>query len=72
MAGHFGNSCGNCKWRDHAARCRPRDDNESDNDAGSGDDRDPPPPRQPRRPIRLGAPVRRGLLLGSEDNPIEL
>lgn len=23
IAGQFGNSRGNCKWRDHAARCRP-------------------------------------------------
>ena len=25
--GHFGGCCGNCKWRDHAARCSARDDN---------------------------------------------
>jgi Protein of unknown function (DUF3716) len=23
IVGQFGGSCGNCKWRDHAARCRP-------------------------------------------------
>ncbi|PKK41572.1 hypothetical protein CI102_15036, partial [Trichoderma harzianum] len=25
LPGHFGSSCGNCKWRDHAARCSRRD-----------------------------------------------
>lgn len=23
IVGQFGDSCGNCKWRDHSARCRP-------------------------------------------------
>ena len=35
--GHFGNACGNCKWRDHGARC-------------SGD-RPPRTPRRRRRNI---------------------
>ncbi|OJD24033.1 hypothetical protein ACJ73_04608 [Blastomyces percursus] len=25
VPGHFGGACGNCKWRDHAARCSVRD-----------------------------------------------
>ncbi|RFU72929.1 hypothetical protein TARUN_9328 [Trichoderma arundinaceum] len=25
LPGHFGGSCGNCKWRDHASRCSERD-----------------------------------------------
>lgn len=29
--------CGNCKWRDHAARCSVREEGEDD-DGGSGDD----------------------------------
>jgi hypothetical protein len=26
LPGHFGGCCGNCKWRDHAARCSKRDE----------------------------------------------
>jgi hypothetical protein len=45
IPGEFGNACGNCKWRDHAARCRHpgTDDN--------GDDPDEPPRRR-RRIVR--------------------
>jgi hypothetical protein len=25
VPGHFGGCCGNCKWRDHAARCSAKD-----------------------------------------------
>jgi hypothetical protein len=28
LPGHFGGCCGNCKWRDHAARCTVRDNND--------------------------------------------
>ena len=41
--GHFGGACGNCKWRDYAARCSVRDTNlpaiqgtGNDNAGGSG------------------------------------
>ncbi|RSL88449.1 hypothetical protein CEP52_015216 [Fusarium oligoseptatum] len=26
LPGHFSGSCGNCKWRDHAAKCSKRDE----------------------------------------------
>lgn len=43
LPGHFGGSCGNCKWQDHASRCsirdaadapsgRPNDGNDDDDD----------------------------------------
>ena len=73
VPGYFGDACGNCKWRDHAARCQhPRDD-DSDNNS---DDEDP----RTERP-RLLAPApgpRRGRAVvvvpayGSAANPIVL
>jgi Protein of unknown function (DUF3716) len=40
LPGHFGGSCGNCKWRDHAARCSVRDniivEISDDDDPGEG------------------------------------
>lgn len=77
--GHFGDACGNCKWRDHAARCVVRrdgpadDDDDGDNDPSSDGESDgggaPAPARR-----RIAAPPVRRLLLppGSEGNPIEL
>jgi hypothetical protein len=36
--GHFDDACGNCKWRDHGARCGPVDDQSGDgSDADDGD-----------------------------------
>ncbi|PKS06113.1 hypothetical protein jhhlp_007947 [Lomentospora prolificans] len=32
--GHFGGACGNYKWRDHAARCMPGDDQGGDDEMG--------------------------------------
>ena len=44
VAGHFGGSCGNCKWRDHAARFTAGDDdddNDDGDDNGTDDDDEP-------------------------------
>ena len=30
VVGHFGGACANCKWRDHAARCSVRGDEDDD------------------------------------------
>ena len=38
LPGHFGGCCGNCKWRDHAARCTTRDDNVVELDSDDDDD----------------------------------
>jgi Protein of unknown function (DUF3716) len=32
IQGHFGGCCGNCKWRDHAARCTARNIESDDED----------------------------------------
>jgi Protein of unknown function (DUF3716) len=37
IQGHFGGCCGNCKWRDHAARYTARNI-ESDDDSSSDDE----------------------------------
>jgi hypothetical protein len=72
LPGHFGGSCGNCKWRDHAARC-----SRGDNPGSST--------RPPRRG-RSGQRARRGqgrsrtnqgqrqrqVTSGSAENPIDL
>ncbi|KAI1159087.1 hypothetical protein F5B18DRAFT_638134 [Nemania serpens] len=63
LPGHFGGCCGNCKWRDHAARCsvqdRPNnssDNNDNDdNDDNDNDNNNNPPPllllfKKPRTP----------------------
>jgi hypothetical protein len=40
LPGHFGECCGNCKWRDHAFKCSVRDDMvvevSDDNNPGEG------------------------------------
>ena len=38
VAGHFGGACGNCKWRDHAARCSYDAPGEDGSVAGSSPD----------------------------------
>lgn len=64
VPGHFGGCCGNCKWRDHAARCvvtRPRsesddsDDSDSTGDDSDGPDEGGPGPRK-RRQIEAPPP----------------
>ena len=40
VPGHFGGSCGNCKWRDHAARCTACDNDDDDSSDSSDDDSD--------------------------------
>lgn len=42
LAGHFGGSCGNCKWQDHAAVCSVRDQppSSSEESSSSGPDGD--------------------------------
>jgi hypothetical protein len=69
VAGHFGGACGNCKWRDHAARCHSPSPASSDDE--DGDEDDMPPPAGPRR---LPAPVQPRLLMssGSSEDPIVL
>lgn len=75
IVGHFGGCCGNCKWRDHAARCEVQDPGESDGD-DSGND--PPyegpesPDKGPRRGIGEDGRGSRLLEAGSAGNPIEL
>ena len=79
IPGHFGGACGNCKWRDHAARCRwPDEEDGGDDDDGAGPVRDPGPPqtrlRDPdsrRRPNSPAGPRRLGGA-GSAGNPIVL
>jgi hypothetical protein len=52
IPGEFGNACGNCKWRDHAARCRhPGVGNDDNDDQDDSDDSDQPPRRR-RRLVR--------------------
>lgn len=48
VQGHFGDACGNCKWRDHAARCRfpiviDLDSSESSSDNDDDEDEDVKP-----------------------------
>jgi hypothetical protein len=45
LPGHFGGCCGNCKWRDHAARCSERDDLAGNVRRRQPRDSPPPPPR---------------------------
>lgn len=67
---HFGNCCGNCKWRDHAARCRlPSVESIESSDS---EDRPSPSPKPVQKRRRIGGPKRIGLLLGSSDNPVVL
>lgn len=72
VAEHFGGCCGNCKWRDHGARCRRRPDPDSSDESNrNGDNNNRPPPR--RRIIVLVDPRPAQLLLyGSVDSPIVL
>ncbi len=72
VRGHYGNACGNCKWRDHAARCQ--------HGAVDGND-EAPDDGAPRLPQpRTGGGSRGGLnggrlalpAPGSQGNPILL
>ncbi|TGO31512.1 hypothetical protein BHYA_0615g00010 [Botrytis hyacinthi] len=72
VPGHFGNSCGNCKWRDHGIRCV-RSDRPRAGPAGRGC-RPPPPPRAspdrsptppPSAAAKSSGGRKRPLLLGS-------
>ena len=53
-AGHFGGACGNCKWRDRAASCSVRDENQGGEQEDDSDDEPPasPPPAPPAPPVR--------------------
>jgi hypothetical protein len=73
VRGHFGSACGNCKWRDHGARCNaanmgdeaPDDapDDAPDGDVeGDNEGNKPPPPAQPAA-LPWGPP-------GSVSNPV--
>jgi hypothetical protein len=71
IVGHFGSACGNCKWRDHAARCRVVEPDEGDSDGSGEDDGEgggaggaPDPPRLPAPGADGAAPA------GSPANPI--
>jgi Protein of unknown function (DUF3716) len=60
--GHFGGCCGNCKWRDHAARCTLTFvpvDNDGDSDSGADDD-----DRDRTRPVKSEANDEGSRLLG--------
>ena len=74
--GHFGGACGNCKWRDHAARCSVRDRDQDGDDDEQGDDGRGDPPAQPPAPQEGSArtvPENCRLLPGSTpDNAIVL
>jgi hypothetical protein len=74
VVGHFGGACGNCKWRDHAARCRTIEPDEGDSDGSDGDGSDDDAPRRPDPPPRIADDGRRQRLLegGSVANPIVL
>ncbi|KAH7034783.1 uncharacterized protein B0I36DRAFT_84130, partial [Microdochium trichocladiopsis] len=49
LPGFWSGACGNCKWRDHGARCNAQNgDDGDDND----DDSPPPPPRPPSPPVK--------------------
>jgi hypothetical protein len=75
VQGHFGGSCGNCKWRDHAARCNPPPEDLSSEDGGSGNESDEVQVVAVRRAPQglIAGPVRRGLIEdGSRDAPIVL
>ena len=52
IVGHFGGACGNCKWRDHAARCRLVEPDEGGSDGSDGDGSDDDAPRRPDPPAR--------------------
>ena len=72
VAGHFGGSCGNCKWRDHAARCHPSPAPADEDDGNDSDEVVIVRSSGPRRPA-IDAPVRRGLLEagdGSRGDPL--
>jgi hypothetical protein len=69
LAGHFGGSCGNCKWRDHAARCSRGDNPGSTRRQGRSGQR-VRRRGQGRNQARGGG--QRQLALGSEGNPISL
>ena len=38
LRGHFGDSCGNCKWRDYARRCHSGSDDGRDDDGSASED----------------------------------
>ncbi|KAM0123306.1 hypothetical protein ACHAP3_011236, partial [Botrytis cinerea] len=70
VEGHFGNSCGNCKWRDHGIRCV-RSDRPRAGPAGrpnppppprASPDRSPTPPPSAKKPLLLGS--------GSAEEPL--
>ncbi|RFU74034.1 hypothetical protein TARUN_8213 [Trichoderma arundinaceum] len=60
--GHFGGSCGNCKWRDYAARCSLHDGPGARVRRSRSASSSRPPQGRRRRPGRLG----------SAGNPINL
>jgi Protein of unknown function (DUF3716) len=76
VVGHFGSACGNCKWRDHGARCRivpPPDQEGEADDAGDSDD-SWHTAQDEENPRGLGDDRRRQQLLlqGEAGNPIVL
>lgn len=44
VPGHFGGAYGNCKWRDHTARCSVRDQKGGTGGSHTGSQQRPPPP----------------------------
>lgn len=43
LSGYLGGACGNCKWRDHAARCSVRDQEAGDGQASQPEPSEPVP-----------------------------
>jgi hypothetical protein len=76
LPGHFGGSCGSCKWRDHAERCTAKDNNnidligdgDSDDSDHSWPDNDENPPDQGNNGGMRALPPAGG----SAANPIQL
>ncbi len=69
IVGHFGGACGNCKWRDHGARCVVRHGDEADE---AGDSDGSSEPEEIPRPIGDDGRRQRLLTQGDAGNPIVL
>jgi Protein of unknown function (DUF3716) len=74
VVGQFGGACGNCKWRDHAARCRTIEPDKGDSDSGDESGSEDDAPRRPDPPPRIADNRRRQRPLGggSAVNPVVL
>jgi hypothetical protein len=71
LVGHFGGACGNCKWRDHAARCVVHDEDDGDSSEAGSDGLLLEDPEEPVEP-GPGAMVLYRPGSGVADDPIQL